>query len=72
MLSVQFHVPCNRIDDVFVVINSIELKEAFNSCQVNALQPDMAAQIEVEFMRDLIINPAELKVRAALYDDIVS
>lgn len=32
----------------------------------------MAAQIEVEFMRDLIINLAELQVRAALDDNIVS
>jgi hypothetical protein len=32
----------------------------------------MAAQIEVEFMGDLISNVTELKVRAALDNNIVS
>ena len=72
MLSVHLHVPCNSINDSLFVIDHIELQETFNSRQVNALQPNMAAQIEVEFMGDLISNITELKIRAALDDNIVS
>lgn len=72
MLSVHLHVPCNSINDSLFVIDHIELQETFNSRQVNALQPNTAAQIEVEFMGDLISNITELKIRAALDDNIVS
>jgi hypothetical protein len=77
MFSVQFHVPCYHIDESFFVVNHIELQEAFNSSQVNALKPDIATQIEFKFLRVLILNLAilnlaELKLRAALDNNIVS
>lgn len=72
MFSVHFHIPCDRINESLFIIYNIELKEAFNSSRVNILQPNTASQIEIEFTRDLIINLAELKFRAALYYNIIS
>jgi hypothetical protein len=72
MLSVQLHIPCNSINDSLFIIDHIELQETFNSRQVNAYQPNMATQIKIEFMGDLVSYITELKVRAAFCDNIIS